>query len=237
MSKKTKYYMRGIGVGILVCALILIISRLNTHAEISDEEIISRARALGMIESGEQSLTEATGVSDTEIQPSESVQDLSSTEGSTEPVLTQTPEDIQRDDDPLPEASAEPPYPVMTAAPSPEVSEPPYPVMTAAPSQEASEPSPSPSAITSPSPSPVPSPSSEPDNDPLLTDLVYVTLTIYSGNSSDTVARRAEELGLVTNSREFDAYLVTNGYANRIRVGSFEIPLGASYEYIAKAIT
>ena len=221
MSKKTKYYMRGIGVGILVCALILIISRLNTHAEISDEEIISRARALGMIESGEQSLTEATGVSDTEIQPSESVQDLSSTEGSKEPVLTQTPEDIQRDDDPLPEASAEPPYPVMTAAPS----------------QEASEPSPSPSAITSPSPSPVPSPSSDPDNDALLTDLVYVTLTIYSGNSSDTVARRAEELGLVTNSREFDAYLVTNGYANRIRVGSFEIPLGASYEYIAKAIT
>ena len=253
MSKKNKYYMRGLGVGILVCALILIISRKNTQAQISDEEIISRARALGMIESGEQSLTEATGVSDTETQPSESAQDLSSTEGSTEPVLTQTPGDVEQDDDPLPEGSAEPPYPVMTsapspevseppypvmtAAPSPEVSEPPYPVMTAAPSQEASEPSPSPSAITSPSPSPVPSPSSDPDNDPLLTDLVYVTLTIYSGNSSDTVARRAEELGLVTNSREFDAYLVTNGYANRIRVGSFDIPLGASYEYIAKAIT
>jgi hypothetical protein len=215
MSRKNKYYMRGIGVGILVCALILSISRLNTKTDITDEEIISRARALGMIESGDQTLTEATGVSDAEAEPSE----------------------IQPEDVPSPETSHEPPYPVMTAEPSPDTSEPPYPVMTSAPSPEVSEPEPSPSAVPSPSASPVTSPSSDPDNDPLLTDLVYVTLTVYSGNSSDTVARRAEELGLVTNSREFDAYLVTNGYANRIRVGSFEIPLGASYEYIAKAIT
>jgi len=213
MSRKNKYYMRGIGVGVLVCALILIISRLNTQTDITDEEIISRARALGMIESGDQTLTETTGVSDAEAEPSE----------------------IQPEDVPSPETSHEPPYPVMTAEPSPDTSEPPYPVMTSAPSPEVSEPSPSPSAV--PSPSSSAEPSSDNDNDPLLTDLVYVTLTVYSGNSSDTVARRAEELGLVTNSREFDAYLVTNGYANRIRVGSFEIPLGASYEYIAKAIT
>ncbi len=227
--------MRGIGVGILVCALILSISRLNTQTDITDEEIISRARALGMFESGDQTLTEATGVSDAEAEPSE-IQPVSSSPVVTpEPVVTQTAEEMQPEEVPSPETSHEPPYPVMTAEPSPDTSEPPYPVMTSAPSPEVSEPSPSPSAV--PSPSSSAEPSSDPDNDPLLTDLVYVTLTVYSGNSSDTVAKRAEELGLVTNSREFDAYLVTNGYANRIRVGSFEIPLGASYEYIAKAIT
>ena len=64
-----------------------------------------------------------------------------------------------------------------------------------------------------------------------------MTLTVYSGNSSDTVAKRARDLGLVTDAKDFDNYLVRNGYANRIRVGSFQIPVGASYETIAKAIT
>ncbi len=207
MSKKNKYYMRGIGVGILVCALILIISRMNTGAVISDDEIISRARELGMVESGEQSLTEATSVSDaTEASPEPS--------GSASPEITPEPEII-----PSPEETGEP-----YEEPSPETSP---------------EATPEPSVEPSPEVSPEPSPevSEDPEDDPLLTDLVYVTLTVYGGNSSDTVARRAEELGLVTNAKEFDEYLVSNGYANRIRVGSFQIPLGASYEYIAKAIT
>ena len=59
MSRKHRYYMRGIGVGILVCALILIISRINTPADISDEEIVSRARALGMVDPGDLSLSAA----------------------------------------------------------------------------------------------------------------------------------------------------------------------------------
>ncbi|MBP3753429.1 MAG: hypothetical protein J6I66_01060 [Lachnospiraceae bacterium] len=231
MSKKSKYYMRGIGVGILVCALILIISRKNTQPVISDEEIISRARALGMVESGDQTLTEATGVSDAEVSPSVTQSPLptplaspsSSPEASVYPVLTS--------------ASTEPSvYPVLTSASTePSV----YPVLTSAVPEETDSPEPSaePEPSVTPESSLSASPSPEASNDQLLTDLVYVTLTVYSGNSSDTIARRAEELGLVTNSREFDAYLVTNGYANRIRVGSFEIPLGASYEYIAKAIT
>lgn len=203
MSRKNKYYMRGVGVGILVCALILIISRMNTGAVISDEEVISRARELGMIESGEQSLTEATSVSDV-------------TESPQEPSVSASPETT-----PEPDIAA-----------SPEETGEPYEDPSPEPSPDASE---EPSPEASPEPSPEETPSDE--DDPLLTDLVYVTLTIYGGNSSDTVARRAEELGLVTNAKEFDEYLVSNGYANRIRVGSFQIPLGASYEYIAKAIT
>ena len=215
MSKKNKYYMRGIGVGILVCALILIISRINTKAEISDEEIISRARALGMVESGDQSLTEAMGTSDADVEPSE------------EPYVSPV---VLPDEDPT-----ETPQ-VADADPSPSATE-----VTEPDPEPVTEPTDSPEPTVSPEPDPDPVTTTEPqpseDDDPLLTDLVYVTLTVYSGNSSDTVARRAQELGLVTNYKEFDAYLVTNGYANRIRVGSFEIPMGASYEYIAKAIT
>ena len=212
MSKKNKYYMRGIGVGILVCALILIISRINTKAEISDEEIISRARALGMVESGDQSLTEAMGTSDADVEPSE------------EPYVSPV---VLPDEDPT--ETPQIADPVVTEEPSTETVD-----------EPTDSPEPTDSSETSPEPDPepaTPEPQPSEDDDPLLSDLVYVTLTVYSGNSSDTVARRAEELGLVTNYKEFDAYLVTNGYANRIRVGSFEIPMGASYEYIAKAIT
>ena len=212
MSKKNKYYMRGIGVGILVCALILIISRINTKAEISDEEIISRARALGMVESGDQSLTEAMGTSDADVEPSE------------EPYVSPV---VLPDEDPT--ETPQVADPVVTEEPSPETVD----ELTDSP-----EPTDSPETSPEPDPEPAtPEPQPSEDDDPLLSDLVYVTLTVYSGNSSDTVARRAEELGLVTNYKEFDAYLVTNGYANRIRVGSFQIPMGASYEYIAKAIT
>lgn len=46
---KLKYYLRGLGIGILVSTVILMIVFANHKADISDEEIISRAEALGMV--------------------------------------------------------------------------------------------------------------------------------------------------------------------------------------------
>ena len=56
---KLKYYLRGIGIGMLVTALILSISYLN-HNKMSDEEVKKRAKELGMVES--TSLIEASAV-------------------------------------------------------------------------------------------------------------------------------------------------------------------------------
>ncbi len=44
---KLKYYMRGLGIGILLATLILSIS--NTKKNLTDEEIIARAEKLGMV--------------------------------------------------------------------------------------------------------------------------------------------------------------------------------------------
>ena len=71
MNRKKRLYMRGIGVGIFIAALILIIARINTPAQISDAEIISRAHELGMIESDSMSLTESAGNTDVQ-EPSSS---------------------------------------------------------------------------------------------------------------------------------------------------------------------
>lgn len=62
-------------------------------------------------------------------------------------------------------------------------------------------------------------------------------LTIVSGMWSDAVARELQAMGLVDSASEFDQYLIKNGYADRLVVGTFEIPAGASYDEIARIIT
>lgn len=52
---KLKYYLRGLGMGIFVTALILIIAH-NVNDGVSDAEIIRRAKALGMVMSTEDNL-------------------------------------------------------------------------------------------------------------------------------------------------------------------------------------
>ena len=62
-------------------------------------------------------------------------------------------------------------------------------------------------------------------------------LTIVSGMWSDKVASELQAMGLVENASEFDQYLIRNGYADKLVVGTFEIPAGASYDEIARIIT
>ena len=202
--------MRGIGVGIFIAALILIIARINTPADISDAEIISRAHELGMIESDSMSLTESAG--NTDVQESSS-QDLY-------PVLVPTGNNdadqgssVSSDDETIadPETQTDP-----ETLSEPEV-------------QPESEVTPEPEVTTEPEVTP------EPDPQPAQTD--YYVLTVERGNSSNVVAEKLQRLGAIDDAKAFDKYLVDNGYANRISVGTFQIPSGSSYEWIAKKIT
>ena len=56
---KLKYYMRGIGIGVIVTTIILVITFAFSGNNISDEEIISRAKKLGMVESS-KTMTNST---------------------------------------------------------------------------------------------------------------------------------------------------------------------------------
>lgn len=46
---KLKYYLRGLGIGMIAATLILMIAFSNQKTELSDAEIIERAEALGMV--------------------------------------------------------------------------------------------------------------------------------------------------------------------------------------------
>lgn len=63
------------------------------------------------------------------------------------------------------------------------------------------------------------------------------TLSIIKGDDSGTVARKLFNAGLVDNAAEFDAYLMQHGYDKRISVGTVKIPVGATWNEIAKKIS
>lgn len=64
-----------------------------------------------------------------------------------------------------------------------------------------------------------------------------VTITVSNGDSSVSVAGRLASLGLVSSQAEYDAYLCSHGYDRTIRTGVHVIPAGATYQQIAEIIT
>lgn len=196
--------MRGIGVGMFVTALILIIARINTKAEISDAEIISRAHELGMIESDSLSLSAATENADASDQDQGSGSNLY-------PVLVPTGDQAE------PDTQTDPG------------------TQTAPDSQADSDVQTQPDVQPDDTSAAQPDDQTDADTQPAQVD--YVILQVERGNSSNVVAEKLQRLGVIDNAKDFDNYLVNNGYANRISVGTFQIPIDSSYEWIAKKIT
>ncbi|MDR2547130.1 MAG: hypothetical protein LBC96_06415 [Lachnospiraceae bacterium] len=64
-----------------------------------------------------------------------------------------------------------------------------------------------------------------------------VIITVNSGDDSFRVSRRLEEAGLVESATAYNNYLMDNGYSRSIRVGRHEVPLDADYAVIARILT
>ena len=62
-------------------------------------------------------------------------------------------------------------------------------------------------------------------------------ITVGSGDGSFTVSRKLEDAGAVSSASAFDTFLCENGYDKRIRAGNYTIPPGASDDQIARMIT
>lgn len=191
---KLRYYLRGLGTGILVAALIL--GRLISESRpLTDAEIRAKALTLGMVDADSLSLSNVgedggspqgspdmdpgAGSQEDEGFPKQGVND---SPGGLSPDEGVEPEDVT---DPVPSSSPEV-TPEMTT-PTPESAE-------------------------------------------------LVIVEIFRGDSSHTVSVRLEEAGLVEDAREFDKYLVDNGYSRSIRAGIYEIPAGATWEEIIDII-
>ena len=61
-----------------------------------------------------------------------------------------------------------------------------------------------------------------------------VTVEVKSGQSSETVSASVKEAGLADDDVEFNKYLCANGYDKKLRVGTYEIPEDSDFETISK---
>lgn len=207
---KLKYYLRGLGIGILITTVILSLAGIG-RKNMTDEEVVKRAKELGMVES--------TLLSDLPDQTK--AEEVRPTEPETpEPETSLQPETSEQ------EISAEP-----EAGPGPETSEP----ETLEP-EVSPEPEESASTLETPV-APEETPVSPEDGNPDTPAGETVTLVIGRGENSTTVSKNLQKAGIVEDAAAFDRFLCNNGYDKKIITGTYEIPYGASEEEIAKIIT
>ena len=197
---KLRYYLRGLGTGILVAALIL--GRLISESRpLTDAEIRAMAVTLGMVDASALSLSDVGGNGNDPQNP------LNAGSGAGSPGPDETFE------------------PDVSEAPGTDPDD-------SVNSGSTDSPDSGTDSVLSPSPEVTPEmTTSAPDSGE------SVTIEIFRGDSSYTVSMRLEEAGLVADAREFDAYLVDNGYSRSIRAGTYRIPVGASWEEIVDIIS
>lgn len=244
-----RYYLRGLGIGIFVTALIMGVSVKSHPQKMSESEIRAEAAKLGMVDGTtvlQQATTEQDEESDMEVaEESEedehtvSVNDVTTEEqteidDSSEELESETQSsDVKEtneneEEEKVDESQAEEESNVDEAQVSDETN--------SNEEQDASD------TNTDEEPSEDKEAEEQPDENKQGTDSVEtakqaVTVTIYPGEGSLAVARRLESLGAVENAMVFDKFLCRNGYDTRIRVGNFSIPADASNETIARIIT
>ena len=239
-----KSYLRGLGIGVVVTALIMGITTGRKKEVLSNEEIKERARALGMIEES-QVLADMLGDEDGE--GDVNGQDLASIalppsiadpspEGETylasaQDTLSDTPENSESETDEPADNGAD--MPENSAGQEDEAENP-----EDESGEDSAEDSESSGGAESRTDSQEETGSREnaPDNGAGVIDGGSVTIEILSGEGSFIVCQKLEDAGAVPLASEFDRYLYENGYDKRINTGTYEIPAGAGFEEIARII-
>lgn len=64
----------------------------------------------------------------------------------------------------------------------------------------------------------------------------FAIIPIYSGEGSETVARRLQDSGVVSSATAFDKFLCQQGYDRKLVVGQHEVPFAATEEEIAQIL-
>lgn len=213
-----RYYFRGLGLGIIVTAVVMGIALSGgSKREMTDNEVIARAKELGM--------TENTRL----LEPSETDENQEGTEPTAEkePAKETVKKDVavaQPKEDAGEAAKEETPTTDSTEKQD---------------DQSASAQNQKPAANTNEmtKQDEDTGQKAQPEEESSQQAAAAVSVTIVSGDGSYTVAKKLEEAGAVSLASAFDDFLCQNGYDKRLRTGTFQIPAGASDEQIAKIVT
>lgn len=243
MKLKMKYYLRGLGLGIVVTAVIMCIMESKDNT-MTNEEIIARAKQLGMIESTvliESSPREDNDVQGTDNNQSEDISGSVDAEGQpqTDGGVTGTGTQANANVSApgvqlnastlLPDAwtgTDEDKQGIQNSTDATENS-----AQSTQSDKDATEDS---------------TQDTQSDADMTETGTQETSTTssefpkviiISNGESSYTVSKRLAEIGAVESASDFDTYLCEHGYDKKIRAGTYTIPVGATDEQMAKIVT
>lgn len=226
---KFKYFLRGLGTGIVFSAIICLVAfQSSKSSNISDKEVIERAKALGMIEKqesleetllSEKNTTKKNQDKNNEENKKENKKteeqsaDIADLKHTTEQKRTEKTETSTEHQDKSEEDKEQ-----TTEQPTTQ-QEDTEPKTEQSTTQQADE---------------------EPKTEQPTTqqeEKQTVTITIKGGSTSYPVCQKLQELGVIKDATDFDNYLIKNGYANRISVGTHTLTIGMTYEEIAIAIS
>lgn len=223
---KLRYYLRGLGIGIVITALLMGLTKGSAKETLSDDEIIARAEALGMVQSS---------VLSSDLNHEEQGEDgvtVSYNTALDEPDIAALPDSAGTDQtgDAAGVVDTEATDKTADAADtvdSEKVAD------SAGDSEKVADATGASEGSTKASDTDVA------DNSTKATDTTgaaTITVTINSGDGSDTVARHLAELGVITDAGDFDRYLCQNGYDKKLATGNHEINAGAGYQEIAEIL-
>lgn len=211
-----KYYLRGLGLGIAMTAVIMGVA-LSGKRTMTDEEIIARAKELGMVEN-----TVLSAMNDENVQQN-------TDDGNT---------DVKNNDEQPESLEVEPSTPVTDEVAA--IGEEDESVggveevigfdVGADETADAEEGEPE-------EDEPEENDKLEEDVNKIIPSTAIKTITVNRGDGSYTVAKKLADVGVVTSAETFDTFLCQNGYDKRLRTGTFSIPADASDEQIARIVT
>ncbi len=242
---KLKYYLRGIGIGVFVTAIILHFSLAGKgNTQLSDEEIKQKAAALGMIEStvlkpvSDNSVTDNdvsnnSAINNSDIDKEETNTDLSEKESVSND--TAIDGELQSDagieeniaDDKNTDKDANTDAGIEANTKDDDTSKDDLAETETKPEQK-------PEVTETNNSEDKTNAEAKTEAGSLADNFI---ININAGDSSFVVAKRCADAGLVESAAEYDMYLCKNGYDKRLVVGAHNIKAGASEEEIAKNLT
>ena len=226
---RLNYFLRGLGVGIVITTLILTISH-SANRKMSDNEIIERARELGMtFETQPESASKEEPTSVIETTEKETTQQETTQKETTQSETSQ-PETTQEQTTQGETTQSETSQPETTKEQTTQGET----TQKETTQSETSQPETTKESTTQEQTTQ--EESSQENTTAQNGDVITYTLTVARGMSSNAVCRLLNENGIIDNAVDFDNYLVSNGYAEKIRVGSFEVRSDMSYEELATTL-
>lgn len=238
-----RYYLRGLGVGIAVTAVIMGVMT-SRDAKMTDREVIARAKELGMVEStvlldenDEASNGEKGADADNETEEEAGAAGEDPAGDGTVPDAGEEAggKDANEAVD-VTGTGAEDDRSGSEAGDMPENEDTGEPDMDDADRQTAADGGQEPESAEEDA-GQEDKVTSEEEKKALITSAAVKKITVNSGDGSHTVAQKLADAGVIISAQSFDDYLCRYGYDKKLRTGTFSIPADASDEQIARIVT